>query len=132
MTEYELTTTVNQKRLKFDGVRYAKYNFDDVGNRTPSHKSASYGYQSKNKLISTATANCSYDMNGNMVSKGEGSNFWRYAWDYENRLTMASSRKQTVRYLYDALGRRAQRHLRVRQRNHVDSTLTLSPRKSKS
>lgn len=86
------------------------YNFDDVGNRTSSHRSASYGYQPNNKLTSTATANYSYDANANLVSKGKGSNFWRYVWDYENRLTTASIRKQTVRYLYDALGRRVQRH----------------------
>jgi len=39
-----------------------------------------------------------------MVSKGESSNFWRYAWDYENRLTTASTRKQKVRNIYDVLG----------------------------
>jgi RHS repeat-associated protein len=45
-----------------------------------------------------------------MVSKAEGTNFWRYGYDYENRLTSASTRKQTVRYRYDALGRRVQRY----------------------
>ena len=46
-----------------------------------------------------------------MIQKSEGSNFWRYDWDYENRLTQASTRKQTVRYAYDALGRRVRRNL---------------------
>jgi RHS repeat-associated protein len=87
------------------------YNFDDVGNRTSSHRSASYGYQPFNKVITTATANYVYDANGNMVSKAEGSNFWRYGFDYENRLVSASTRKQTVRYRYDALGRRVQRYI---------------------
>jgi RHS repeat-associated protein len=87
------------------------YNFDDVGNRTSSHRSASYGYQPFNKVVSTATANYVYDANGNMVSKAEGSNFWRYGYDYENRLVSASTRKQTVRYRYDALGRRVQRYI---------------------
>jgi RHS repeat-associated protein len=86
------------------------YNFDDVGNRTSSHRSASYGYQPFNKVVSTATANYVYDANGNMVSKAEGTNFWRYGYDYENRLVSASTRKQTVRYRYDALGRRVQRY----------------------
>jgi YD repeat-containing protein len=36
------------------------YNFDDVGNRTSSHKSASYGYQPFNKAISTASAVYNY------------------------------------------------------------------------
>jgi RHS repeat-associated protein len=45
-----------------------------------------------------------------MTSKSEGSNRWRYLWDYENRMTSASNKKQTVRYRYDALGRRIQRY----------------------
>jgi len=45
-----------------------------------------------------------------MVSKSEGKELWRYVWDYENRLTIASTRKQTIRYRYDALGRRVQRY----------------------
>ena len=84
---------------------------DDVGNRTSSHRSTSYGYQPFNKVISTATANYNYDANGNMVSKVEGTNFWRYGFDYENRLVAASTRRQTVRYRYDALGRRVQRFI---------------------
>jgi len=45
-----------------------------------------------------------------MTTKAEGKELWRYVWDYENRLTSASTRKQTVRYRYDALGRRVQRY----------------------
>ncbi len=74
-------------------------------------KSAAYGYQPFNKLTSTATATYNYDANGNLIQKSEGKNFWRYSWDYENRMTTASTRKQTVRYKYDALGRRVQRIL---------------------
>jgi len=43
------------------------------------------------------------------TTRAEGKEFWRYNWDYENRLVSASTRKQTVRYKYDALGRRIQR-----------------------
>ncbi len=88
------------------------YGFDDVGNRTSSHLSATYGYQSGkfNQLASTATATMNYDANGNTIQKSEGSNFWRYTWDYENRLVKASTRKQNVRYKYDALGRRVERN----------------------
>ena len=52
-----------------------------------------------------------------MVSKGEGSNFWRYGFDYENRLVSALTRKQTVRYRYDALGRRVQRYFKGGKEN---------------
>ncbi len=93
-----------------NGTTTESYAFDGVGNRTASHLSATYNYQPFNKLTATATASINYDANGNMVSKSEGKEFWRYVWDYENRLTMASTRKQTVRYRYDALGRRVQRY----------------------
>lgn len=87
------------------------YLFDDVGNRTGSHLSSTYGYQPFNKLTSTQTGTYAHDANGNTISKSEGKNFWRYGWDYENRMTAASTRKQTVRYRYDALGRRVQRYI---------------------
>ncbi len=61
-------------------------------------------------MASTATATMNYDANGNTIQKSEGSNFWRYTWDYENRLVKASTRKQNVRYKYDALGRRVERN----------------------
>ncbi len=93
------------------------YNFDVVGNRTSTHLSNSYGYQPFNKLTSTQTATYNYNANGNMVSKSEGTDFWRYSWDSENRLTSASTRKQTVRYKYDALGRRVQRSTKGSKEN---------------
>ncbi|MEP6850587.1 MAG: RHS repeat-associated core domain-containing protein, partial [Acidobacteriota bacterium] len=57
----------------------------------------------------TQTATYGSDPAGNMTIKGEGSNFWRYGWDWENRMTMAATRKNNVTYKYDALGRRVQR-----------------------
>jgi RHS repeat-associated protein len=94
------------------GTANESYNYDDVGNRTSSHRSASYNYQTGqfNRVSATASSNYAYDANGNTVTKIEGKNFWRFTWDYENRLTTAATRKQTVRYRYDALGRRVQRY----------------------
>ncbi|MGH9949597.1 MAG: RHS repeat domain-containing protein, partial [Pyrinomonadaceae bacterium] len=107
-----LTSTVYSANLSslvsFTGENYA---YDAVGNRTSSHLSNTYSYQPFNRLTATQTSTQSYDANGNMVQKSEGSNFWRYTWDYENRLVEASTRKQKVRYKYDALGRRVQRYL---------------------
>ena len=94
-----------------NGSMSENYVFDGVGNRTASHRSATYGYQPFNRLTSTATSTQSIDSNGNTIQKSEGTNFWRYAWDYENRLSTASTRKQTVRHAYDALGRRVRRNL---------------------
>ena len=96
-----------------NGTTTESYAYDDVGNRTSSHLSATYGYQSGefNQLSSNASATMRYDANGNTIQKSEGSKFWRYTWDYENRLTEASTRKEKVRYRYDALGRRVERNL---------------------
>ena len=101
-----------------NGTQTESYTFDDVGNRTTSHLSATYGYQSGkfNQLASTATATMQYDANGNIIRKGEGSQFWRYVWDQENRLTEAATRKQKVRYRYDALGRRVERNFGFKER----------------
>ncbi len=97
-----------------NGTQTESYTFDDVGNRTASHLSGSYGYQSGkfNQLASTATASYQFDANGNTIQKSEGKDFWRYTWDYENRLVEASTRKEKARYKYDALGRRVERNLR--------------------
>lgn len=97
-----------------NGTQTESYTFDDVGNRTATHLSASYGYQSSkfNQLASTVTANYQFDANGNTIQKSEGKDFWRYTWDYENRLVEAATRKEKARYKYDALGRRVERNLR--------------------
>lgn len=108
---------VNRLISMNNGTANESYAFDDVGNRTSSHRSASYGYQPFNKITSTANSTINYDANGNMVTKSEGSNFWRFTWDYENRMTSASTRKETVRYRYDALGRRVQRYFKGGKEN---------------
>ncbi len=89
-----------------NGTANESYAFDGVGNRTSSHLSNTYSYQPFNKLTATQTGNYAHDANGNTVTKSEGSKFWRYTYDYENRLTRAADRKATVRHQYDALGRR--------------------------
>lgn len=108
-----LTYDLVNRLTGVSGAQTESYTFDDVGNRTSSHLSSTYGYQSGhfNRLISTTTANYGFDANGNTATKSEGSNFWRYGWDHENRLVSAGTRKQTVRYRYDALGRRVERNL---------------------
>lgn len=99
------------------GSATESYLFDDVGNRTSSHRASSYGYQSGqfSRLTSAVTPSQTltygFDANGNTTTKSEGSNFWRYTWDYENRMSEAATRKQKVRYKFDALGRRVSRNV---------------------
>jgi RHS repeat-associated protein len=45
-----------------------------------------------------------------MLSKSDATGFWRYVWNSENRLVAVYKNNKTVRYQYDALGRRVSRH----------------------
>lgn len=91
------------------GSTTENYVYDKVGNRESSHLSSSYVNALFNRVTATQTATYGYDSNGNTTLKSEGKEFWRYSWDHENKLTTASTRKSSVRYKYDALGRRIQR-----------------------
>ena len=101
--------TVDRLTAMTNGTANESYAFDAVGNRNSSHRSSIYGYQSNNKLITTQNANYSYDANGNMLSKLDATGNWIYGWDYENRMVTARKQNKTVRYQYDALGRRVSR-----------------------
>ncbi|MGQ0542485.1 MAG: RHS repeat-associated core domain-containing protein [Blastocatellia bacterium] len=119
LTQTRAFTYDNLDRLTAmtNGSVNESYTFDAVGRRNASHRSANYSYQALNKLASTATATYGYDANGNMTTKAEGQNFWRYTWDYDNRMATAATRWQTVRYKYDALGRRVQRFIAGNKEN---------------
>jgi RHS repeat-associated protein len=85
------------------------YAYDGVGNRTSSHRSSTYSYQSNNRLTNTDTANYLYDNNGNMISRSDASGTIQLQWDFENRLTqVVTPSAGSVTYKYDALGRRVQ------------------------
>jgi len=93
----------------YTGTTAEAYAYDGVGNRTSSHRSASYGYQPFNRLTGTSTTGYQYDNNGNMTTKTEGASTTHFAWDFENRLTqVVTPSSGSVTYEYDALGRRVQ------------------------
>jgi RHS repeat-associated protein len=86
------------------------YAYDAVGNRIGSHASLSYNYQPFNKLASTDTETYSYDNNGNLLTRADGTGTTTFGWNEENQLTqVALPTGVTVNYKYDALGRRLQR-----------------------
>ncbi|MEO6391635.1 MAG: RHS repeat-associated core domain-containing protein [Pyrinomonadaceae bacterium] len=91
------------------------YTYDSVGNRTASHLSATYGLQPFNKLVSTQSAQYTYDANGNMTSRFDAAGRWYFYWDAENRLVRVVKpgwrpvSYRTITYAYDALGRRIER-----------------------
>jgi RHS repeat-associated protein len=86
------------------------YAYDGVGNRTASHRTTNYQYQTFNRVVTAGPTTYTYDANGNLTAKSDGVDSWTYAWDAENRLTTAAKLGgPTVTYKYDALGRRVQR-----------------------
>ncbi len=85
------------------------YTYDAVGNRTAA-QSATYNYQTFNKLSGNASASYSYDNNGNLLSKTDSAGTTTFAWTEENQLKQVTQPNGiTVNYAYDALGRRLQR-----------------------
>ena len=72
------TTTATQQQKEF-------YTYDPVGNRLSSDKYSAYTYNQANQLL-TNGGTYSYDKNGNLTSKTDGTTIYSYSYDYENRL----------------------------------------------
>jgi uncharacterized protein RhaS with RHS repeats len=50
-----------------------------VGNRTNSHRAATYQYQPFNRAVTIGATSYTYDANGNLTSKSDSSDSWTYA-----------------------------------------------------
>jgi RHS repeat-associated protein len=51
-----------------------------------------------------------YDPNGNLATKTEGSDSWTYSWNAENQLTKVEKNgSEVARFSYDAMGRRVEK-----------------------
>jgi RHS repeat-associated protein len=88
------------------------YTYDPAGNRRTSATVPSWTYNAQNRLMSNSVATFSYDFNGNLSSKVDGTGSWSYEWDGENRLKrVLKDGSEVASYIYDALGRRAERIL---------------------
>ncbi len=108
-----------------------QYQYDTVGNRTDS-PGRNYLYNPVNRLVAIAPSNTlstewadfTYNNNGTLTSKTDGTGNTTYSWDADNRLIQVHSiqastdngggddlpdLEYTVTYKYDALGRRIQR-----------------------
>ncbi len=88
------------------------YTYDPVGNRLSTDKDNSYTYNQANQL-QTNGGIYSYDKNGNLTSKIEGTTVFSYYYDYENRLVkvvrVENSVMTTSEYKYDPFGRRIEK-----------------------
>jgi RHS repeat-associated protein len=61
-------------------------------------------------LVGGTGATYTYDPNGNLIQKAEGSDTWTYEWDAENRLKrVLKNAAEVARFAYDPLGRRVEK-----------------------
>jgi RHS repeat-associated protein len=97
------------------------YTYDLVGNRLSDFNGTTYTYNNPwNRLDAVAPqipGDYSYDNNGNLISFGTN-----YYWDFENRLTGATTSDISgVGFQYDPFGRRIQRLPYVESVNYSNS-----------
>ncbi|MEJ6486264.1 Calx-beta domain-containing protein [Nostoc punctiforme UO1] len=115
MTTLEGTTNYSYDAIgQLTGVnlpngRIIQYRYDDAGNRisvTDNGVGTNYSTNNLNQYTSAGAASYTYDTDGNLISKQQGSNTWNYSYDSENRLVKVTSTEGTWNYKYDALGNR--------------------------
>jgi RHS repeat-associated protein len=88
--------------------------YDIIGNRTASHLSSTYTYNSANRLIADASFDYTYDANGNLIRKSERATNRSTTYNYnsENQLTRIDFPDATfASYRYDSLGRRIEKNV---------------------
>ena len=85
------------------------YSYDKVGNRT-TKDSVTYTLNAVNEVTALSDGSLfTYDANGNRVEKSKGTDTWKYAYDYANRLTKVEKNSVTLgEYVYDGDGKRIQ------------------------
>ena len=75
--------------------------------RTPSGNTRTNTYRVS---ASGAGATYTYDPNGNLTAKTEGTDNWVYTWNAENQLTKVEKNgAEIARFAYDAVGRRVEK-----------------------
>ena len=85
------------------------YTYDPVGNRlTKNGVSGSWAYNTDNALLSYGNTSFTYDANGSMTRKTEGTTTTTYVYNLENRLSEVRYGDGTAiaTYYYDPFGRR--------------------------
>lgn len=96
------------------GAPAESYAYDGTGNRTASHLSATYAYDTANRLTADAVYDYVYDANGNLTRKTERATggVTAYTYDAENQLTNISFPNGTAAsYRYDGIGRRIEKNV---------------------
>ena len=115
MTTLEGTTNYTYDAIgQLTGVslpngRTIQYRYDAAGNRiavTDSGVATNYSTNNLNQYTSAGGATFTYDTDGNLIRKQDGSQTWDYRYDSENRLVGVNSGSDAWIYEYDAIGNR--------------------------
>jgi RHS repeat-associated protein len=115
------------------------YNFtlDAVGNRIQVDKNEplipylknetiNYQYDSDNKLSTFTGGSMTYDANGSVLTKIDGTKTFTFSWDFENRLEQKTDGAESSIYSYDGNGNRvAATRNGVETRYLLDTGVTL-------
>ena len=116
--EYDADGKLIQESISAAGItRTCRYNYDSTGNRTEKDcdgQKTRYAYNSLDQLTEEQTATgpkttYRWDGRGNLLEKSTPAQTIRYEWSSDNRLLKASDGSTSIRYGYDALGRRISR-----------------------
>jgi YD repeat-containing protein len=94
-----------------------QYTYDAAGNRIAIGGSwarsgvpdaiPSTSYDAANQQLAFADVTQTFDSNGNLLTRTDGSGTTTYTWDARNRLTGITGPNLAASFSYDALGRRA-------------------------
>ena len=96
----------------YDDISDAPYRYDAAGNRTDSLANAVIGAGNRTEEFKGWTL--TYDADGNVISKANGTETWTYVWDPYNKLTeVAKNAVVQLKFKYDAFGRRVIRCFNV-------------------
>ena len=90
------------------------FTYDAVGNRQNRSLAAEakpvvstdYSYNAADQLVSESGVTYTYDLNGSLASKTDGSGTTAYVYDFDNRLVKVTTPTQTLTYAYDVDGNR--------------------------
>ena len=98
--------------LSSDGRREA-YTLDAVANRiSDGNRPGPWEYDHSNRLLSTGDTTYSYDANGNLTRRSQGTVVINFLYDIRDRLVRVEDGNGNVvaRYGYDPIGRRLRKH----------------------
>ena len=93
--------------VSLPGGRSIQYRYDAAGNRiavTDSGVTSNYSTNNLNQYTNAGAATFTYDTDGNLLRKQDGSQIWDYSYDSENRLVGVTAGSDAWIYEYDAIG----------------------------